>query len=183
MCPSECDRRQAAQQPMRAVVVVTVAPVLGHAPDFGPAGEHVAVEDPETHRPVEAFDRRVLRRLAGRDVHDLDAMPPGSVAQAALVNSGPLSRRRRRGTQLDQFIERTDSTQDHTQVAARSRSWHRARPRNGQRQHFVVKPQFRLPRPLERWAPLRDFHDGSNTASRRVHRKAVYANATFPRCR
>jgi hypothetical protein len=36
---SEGDRRQAGQRSMRAVVVVTVAPVFGHAPDLGQAGE------------------------------------------------------------------------------------------------------------------------------------------------
>lgn len=49
-------------------MVVAVAPVLGHAPDFVQAGEDVAVQDLGAEGAVEAFDVGVLGRLARLDV-------------------------------------------------------------------------------------------------------------------
>lgn len=66
---------------MEALVVVAVAPVLGHAPDLVQTGEDVAVQDLGAIRPVETFDVGVLGRLARLDVQQLDAVALGPLPQ------------------------------------------------------------------------------------------------------
>ena len=53
---------------MGSLVVVAVAPVLGHAPGLVQAGADVAIQDFGTKGPVEAFDGGILGRLARLDV-------------------------------------------------------------------------------------------------------------------
>lgn len=59
---------------MWVVVVVSVLPVGGHAPDFVQAGEDVAVAHLGSQRAIEAFDIGVLGGLAWLDVDQLDAL-------------------------------------------------------------------------------------------------------------
>lgn len=66
---------------MWAVVVVAVAPVLGHAANLGKAGEHIAVQHFGAVGTVEAFDVGVLGRLAGLDVDQIDAVAVGPALQ------------------------------------------------------------------------------------------------------
>ena len=107
MCPSEADRRQAGQRSMRAVVVVAVPPVLGHAADLVQAREHVAIEYLGAESTVEALDVCILGRLAGLDVEQLDAVPlrpgleRGTDELWAVVEPKPP----RCAPHLDQFIE------------------------------------------------------------------------------
>jgi hypothetical protein len=60
---------------MRAMVLVAVTPVLGHAADLVQAGEHIAIEHLGAESAVEALDVRILGRLPGLDVEQLDAVP------------------------------------------------------------------------------------------------------------
>lgn len=53
---------------MGSLVVVAVAPVLGHAAHLVQAGEDVTIQDLGAEGPVEALDVGVLGRLAGLDV-------------------------------------------------------------------------------------------------------------------
>lgn len=66
---------------MRAVMVVVVSPVFGHPPYLGQAGEHVAIEHLRAEGSVEAFDERVLRRLARLDMDKLHGMTQGPIPQ------------------------------------------------------------------------------------------------------
>lgn len=79
------------------VVVMAISRVFGHAPHLVESGEDVAVG----RRPVgfvEAFDVGLPGAFAGMDVHQFDAAVPRPCLSDALMNSEPLSRRRRCGT-------------------------------------------------------------------------------------
>lgn len=62
---------------MRAVVVVRVAPVFGHAPHLVERGKHIAVEHLGAVSSVEAFDVGVLGVLAGVDVNEIHGVALG----------------------------------------------------------------------------------------------------------
>lgn len=59
---------------MWTMMVVAIAPILGHAADLVQASEDVTVEDFSSQRPVESFDVGVLRRFTGLDVDELDTV-------------------------------------------------------------------------------------------------------------
>lgn len=59
---------------MRTLAAIAMAPVLGHTTDLGKTCEDVAVEHLGAQAAIEAFDVSVLRRLAGLDMHQLDAV-------------------------------------------------------------------------------------------------------------
>ena len=54
------------------LMVVAMTPVLEHLPHLAHAFEDVAIEHFGTHGSIEAFDKRVLRRLAGLDEAQFD---------------------------------------------------------------------------------------------------------------
>lgn len=55
-------------------MVVAVTPVFGHAPDLTQCGEYITVKHFGAERAIEAFDVGILGRLAGLDMHPLDAV-------------------------------------------------------------------------------------------------------------
>lgn len=57
--------------------VVATEPVMGDRPDLGEGAEDVGVEDLGAIGPVEAFDESVLRRLAGLNEIERDAVHLG----------------------------------------------------------------------------------------------------------
>ena len=66
---------------MWSLVVVSMTPVLGHAPNLVERGEHEAVQHFGAEGAVEAFDVGVLGRLAVQDTHQLDVLPLCSLLQ------------------------------------------------------------------------------------------------------
>ena len=67
---------------MASLVIVAVAPVLGHALDLMQAGEDIAIQDLGAEGPDEAFDDGVLGRLARLAVQQFHAVPVGPTAAA-----------------------------------------------------------------------------------------------------
>ncbi|KEZ97958.1 hypothetical protein A11M_0108195 [Xanthomonas vasicola pv. vasculorum NCPPB 895] len=59
---------------MWSLVVVSMTPVLGHAPNLLERGEHEAIQHFCAEGAVEAFDVGVLGGLAGLDVDQGDAV-------------------------------------------------------------------------------------------------------------
>ena len=56
------------------MMVVAMSPVFRHAPDLTQCGEHITIQHFGAERANEAFDVGILGRLAGLDVHQLDAL-------------------------------------------------------------------------------------------------------------
>lgn len=92
---------------MWPLVVVSMTPVLCHAPNLVERGEHESVQYFGAEGAVEAFDVGVLGRFAGLDVDQGDAMllcplPERSADElrAVVQAQSPWST-----TQLDQFVQ------------------------------------------------------------------------------
>jgi hypothetical protein len=82
---------------MGPLMVVAVAPVLGHAAHLVQAGEDVAVQHLGAEGAIEALNVGILGRLAGLDVQQLDAVLLSPLPQRGTDELRPVSRRRRRG--------------------------------------------------------------------------------------
>lgn len=67
---------------MRSLVVVSMTPVFGHAPNLVERGEHEAVQHFGAEGAVEAFDVGVLGGLAGLVQHQPDVVGAGPLIQS-----------------------------------------------------------------------------------------------------
>lgn len=67
MCHSVLGGWNTAERTVWTLMVVTLAPIFEHLLHFVHAVEDVTIEHLGSHRAIEAFDQRVLCRLAGLD--------------------------------------------------------------------------------------------------------------------